>query len=146
MVSNFMQMNPQQVAENLNALMEGYPNTYTFTKAMFERSMLKKRGTLPCCIVRPAMVGASLKEPYEGWTDTTSALGGLMLFGGLGIYNYQVGYGKESVGLVAVDQCCNAILIGTAYCSYYPETCHIYNHCTSAVNPLSQMQINKSCN
>lgn len=117
MVSKFMQMNPQQVAENLKTLLEGYPNTYTFTKAMAERSILKKKGSLPCCIVRPAMVGAAIKEPFVGWTDTISALGGPIFFGGIGIYNYQVGWGKEHIDLVAVDQCVNTILVTTCHCA-----------------------------
>ena len=103
MVSRFMQMNPMQAKYNLPTILEGYPNTYTFTKAMAERSILKKRGTLPCCFVRPAMVGAAVKEPFAGWTDTISALGGPIFFGGIGIYNYQVGTGNEVTDLVAVD-------------------------------------------
>ena len=105
-----------------------YPNTYTFTKGMAERSILQKRGNMPCCIVRPAMVGASFREPFEGWTDTVSPLGGPYFFSGIGVYNYLVGYGKENTDLVAVDQCCNHILIATAHCSYHPETLHVYNH------------------
>lgn len=85
------------------------------------------------------MVGASLKEPFVGWTDTISALGGPIFFGGIGVYNYQVGYGKEFIDLVAVDQCCNAILIATCHCASHPETLHIYNHSSSHVNPLTQM-------
>jgi len=49
------------------------------------------------------MIGAALKEPVAGWTDTISALGGPIFFGGIGVYSYQVGYGKENVDLVAVD-------------------------------------------
>jgi len=137
MVSKFMQMNPAQCAENLKVLMEGYPNTYTFTKAMAERSILKKRGNLPTCIVRPAMVGPSVKEPFVGWTDTISALSGPIYAGAIGVYNYQVGYGKENVDLVAVDQCCNHILIATTHCAFHPEELHVYNHSSTDVNPIT---------
>jgi hypothetical protein len=50
--------------------------------------MLKKRGNLPACILRPAMTGSSVREPFAGWVDTTSAIGGPIFFAGLGIYNY----------------------------------------------------------
>ena len=48
---------------------------------------------MPTCIVRPSIVAASLKEPFPGWTDTVSALGGPVYFGGLGLLRYMVGNG-----------------------------------------------------
>ena len=48
---------------------------------------------MPTCIVRPSIVAASLKEPFPGWTDTISALGGPIYFGGLGLLKYMVGNG-----------------------------------------------------
>jgi hypothetical protein len=109
-------MNQLEVQKNLSKILSGYPNTYTFTKSLAERSMLKRRGNIPMCFVRPAMVGAALKEPFVGWTDTISALGGPIFFGGIGIYKYQTGYGETNIDLVAVDQCCNHIIIATAHC------------------------------
>lgn len=40
------------------------PNTYTFTKAMAEHVLTEERGTLPCAIVRPSIVGAAWQEPH----------------------------------------------------------------------------------
>ena len=93
---------------------------------------------MPCCIVRPASIGASLSEPFPGWTDTTSALGGPMLFGGLGIHKYMYGNPNGSMDEVAVDQCSNHIILATAHCSFHPDELHIYNHASSNINPLSQ--------
>ena len=73
---------------------------------MTERSILKKRGTLPCCILRPAMTGCSLREPMAGWVDTIQAMGAPLFFGGIGLYGYTLsnnGDGREVVDLVAVD-------------------------------------------
>ena len=39
------------------------PNTYTYTKAMAEYILAEEKGTLPCAIVRPSIVGASWQEP-----------------------------------------------------------------------------------
>jgi alcohol-forming fatty acyl-CoA reductase len=72
----------------LGTLIEGYANTYCYTKTLFERSMNKKVGNMPACIVRPSMVGPSVSEPYEGWIDTLAAVGGPIFFGGLGVFNY----------------------------------------------------------
>lgn len=140
-------MNPLEIEADLKNILNGYPNTYTFTKSLAEKSILKKRGTLPCCLLRPSMIGSSLREPYVGWVDCVSALGGPIFFGGIGVYNYQVGYGAETIDLVAVDQCINHILIATAYCSTKPEELHIFNHTSSAVNPLKQLVWNQAvCN
>jgi fatty acyl-CoA reductase len=39
------------------------PNTYTYTKAMAEFLLVKEAGNIPCCIVRPSIVGPSWREP-----------------------------------------------------------------------------------
>ena len=38
-VSELIQMNPHEAQKNLVKIMNGYPNTYTFTKAFSERSI-----------------------------------------------------------------------------------------------------------
>jgi fatty acyl-CoA reductase len=147
MVSKLMKMNPKEIEDNLDKILNGYPNTYTFTKALLERSLNKKRGNLPCCIVRPAMTGASVKEPFVGWTDTISALGAPLTFAGLGINRYNIGTGGEICDLIAVDQCVNSILICTAHCAHNPEKLHIYNHGSSGtLNPLTQRVVVEALN
>lgn len=125
--------------------MDGFPNTYTFTKSLTEKSIVKKRGTLPTCIIRPSMTGASVAEPFPGWTDTISALGAPIFFGGLGIYSYQVGFGQQNIDLTPVDTCVNSILICTAYTAHHPEKVQVFNHSTSGLAvPLTQKQYNES--
>jgi fatty acyl-CoA reductase len=51
-------------------LMDGRPNTYTFTKAVAEHCVNEFRGQLPVAIARPSIVTASLKEPFPGWLDS----------------------------------------------------------------------------
>jgi len=41
------------------------PNTYTFTKALAEHVILEAAENLPCCIVRPSIVGAICREPIK---------------------------------------------------------------------------------
>jgi len=103
-----------------------------FTKSLTEKSILKKRGTLPMCIVRPAMVGASMAEPFPGWTDTLAAVGAPILFGGIGIYNYMVAKETNTICLVPVDYCINSILICTVHAAFNSEKLHVYNHSSSA--------------
>ena len=109
-----------------------------FTKSLTEKSILKKRGTLPTCIVRPAMVGSSIREPFAGWTDTLAAVGAPVFFGGIGVYSYMLGHGKEIVCLVPVDYCVNSILICTVHAAFNKEQVNVYNHSSSGIsNPVT---------
>jgi len=106
LVSKYINMSPLEIKEKQAEILDGYPNTYTFTKAMTERSILKKRGDMPCCILRPAMVGCSMKEPFAGWVDTIAAMGAPMFFGGIGVYGYALtprGNGQDAIDVVTVD-------------------------------------------
>ena len=40
---------------------------------------------VPLCFIRPSIIGASLEEPFPGWTDSLGLAGGLFLIAGLGI-------------------------------------------------------------
>jgi fatty acyl-CoA reductase len=67
-------------------LLGNFPNTYTFTKRMAEHllhQMNEKR--IPISIVRPSIIGASLEDPFPGWTDSITLAGGIYLVAGLGI-------------------------------------------------------------
>ena len=146
LVSQVMQMNPRQVEEQLSNIIGGYANTYCFTKALFERTMNKKVGNMPSCIVRPSMVGPSVSEPYEGWIDTLAAVGGPIFFGGLGVFNYQLGTGKQVFDMTAVDQVVNHIIVATAHCSIFSDKMHIFNHSSTTVNAPDQILYNDSMN
>jgi long-chain acyl-CoA synthetase len=47
----------------------GWNDTYTYTKALGEQIVLRRRGTVPLAIVRPAIIESSLSEPSPGWLD-----------------------------------------------------------------------------
>src|SRR5580698_115806 len=66
-------------------LMEGRPNTYTYTKAMAEIVISQEKGNLPVAIVRPSIVAPSIRDPVPGWIDTVNGPAGLGLLASLGI-------------------------------------------------------------
>lgn len=79
-------MTKEQQDENLLKILGDFPNTYTFTKSMAERMLKKRRpANLPMCIIRPAIVGSSFRDPLPGWTDTFSAGGAIIIAAGLGV-------------------------------------------------------------
>jgi hypothetical protein len=76
-INEVLQMNPQYISDNEQTLISGYPNTYTWTKSMAERALLKTHGHVRVALVRPSIVISSAEEPTQGWTDTLAAAGGI---------------------------------------------------------------------
>ena len=87
-VDRVMKINPGQIAENEQKLIGKFPNTYTFTKNLAEKTLEKRRGDLTVCLLRPAIIASSLSDPFPGWTDSLAAAGGITLLVGLGLINY----------------------------------------------------------
>lgn len=56
MIADILKLGPQKVQEQEKNIVGGYPNTYTFTKSLAERSLKKNRGSLPVVIVRPSII------------------------------------------------------------------------------------------
>ena len=83
--------------------MKGFPNSYTFTKNLAEKALYKYRGDLNVVLARPAIIGCSLKDPFPGWTDSTSAAGSLTLMAGTGVCPYFHGRGYNHFDIVPVD-------------------------------------------
>ena len=57
-------------------ILKVYPNTYTFTKNMAEQIVSSSSDGLPIAVVRPSIIGASLKEPCPGWVNNISGVTG----------------------------------------------------------------------
>ncbi|RYQ97838.1 hypothetical protein Ahy_B08g093911 [Arachis hypogaea] len=53
----------------------GWPNTYTFTKAMGEMLVMSMKGNIPLIITRPTAVIGTHSEPFPGWIEGTSRHG-----------------------------------------------------------------------
>ncbi|KAJ1482334.1 hypothetical protein T484DRAFT_1804101 [Baffinella frigidus] len=70
---------------------DGYPNTYTFTKAMGEKLLFKYHGDVPgVCMTstehdKAVTSDSWLRRPRDRWVDTVSAGGAMYLSGGLGL-------------------------------------------------------------
>ncbi|XP_075988903.1 fatty acyl-CoA reductase wat-like [Anticarsia gemmatalis] len=68
-------------------LIDGWPNTYTFTKALAEELVRTSSDNLPVCVVRPPIVLPTYYEPNPGWLDVSTIMGpsGVYLGGGIGV-------------------------------------------------------------
>ncbi|XP_003494079.1 fatty acyl-CoA reductase wat [Bombus impatiens] len=66
-------------------LLDKWPNTYVFTKALGENMVLKYGGDLPVCIVRPSIVIATYKEPISAWINNMYGPTGVVMGSGIGL-------------------------------------------------------------
>ncbi|XP_062124267.1 fatty acyl-CoA reductase wat-like [Drosophila sulfurigaster albostrigata] len=91
-------------------IIDKYPNTYTFTKALAEQIVQKEAQDLPACIFRPGMILTAYKEPTPGWVD--NLLGPISIFYGCGIGVLRVMLVEKSgiSHIVPVDYSANMIL------------------------------------
>lgn len=56
-------MTDEQLRLLAPSLVEGRPNTYTFTKALAENLLRDEAGDIPVSIIRPSIIGATVNEP-----------------------------------------------------------------------------------
>ena len=57
-------MNDEMLAGFTEPLIDKYPNTYTFTKALAEHLIKKESENIPIMIVRPSIVSSSISDPF----------------------------------------------------------------------------------
>lgn len=134
LVGKIMEMDKETVKREQSKILNKFPNTYTFSKRLCEHIMLKRRGTLPITVIRPTIVGCSLKHPTGGWIDTVSAAGALYLTFGLGIVKELYGTFDAICDQIPVDYSINFILAATAY-NLGKNEFNIYNNGSSSRNP-----------
>jgi long-chain acyl-CoA synthetase len=90
----------------------GWTNTYTYTKSLGEQIILSDR-TVPCTIVRPAIVESAIRYPFPGWNEgfnTTAPLMYLMLKG-----HRSVPMGEDTaLDVIPVDFIASGMLLAAA--------------------------------
>lgn len=105
-------MNEAEVKTEAAKLLKSlnFPNTYTFTKCIGEQLIYKYKENVPVVIVRPAIVGCSLRDPFPGWVDALTAAGGLILTVSLGVVREVLVNPEMIADVVPVDQVVNVII------------------------------------
>lgn len=56
-IDSFRQLSVQEIEKQTPDIIGEFPNTYTYTKSMGERMLMKNRGDLSMFIIRPSIVG-----------------------------------------------------------------------------------------
>lgn len=89
----------------------GWPDVYTFTKALGERVAEELWGASGrLSIVRPAIVESALRHPYPGWIDGFKMADPLILAYGRGILREFPGLPDSVLDVIPVDLVANAAL------------------------------------
>jgi fatty acyl-CoA reductase len=114
----------------------GWPDAYSFTKALAEAAAEEVAGDLPLSIVRPSVIESALHHPFPGWIEGFKMAEPVILAYGRGSIPEFPGIPEGIVDLIPVDLVVNAILAVAA--SPPPEDAgRAYYHVSSGSrNPL----------
>uniref|UniRef100_A0A1B6MEP8 Fatty acyl-CoA reductase n=1 Tax=Graphocephala atropunctata TaxID=36148 RepID=A0A1B6MEP8_9HEMI len=120
--------NDEEIEENIERILQGWPNTYAFTKALCEDMIQDEYQELPICIYRPSVVGPSSMEPVRGWTDNVYGPFGVLVGIEMGILHCFRTNKEYTLDIVPVDLVVNGMIAaawrtGTSRASKLP----VYN-------------------
>ena len=115
----------------------GWPDVYTFTKAMGERAVeeLAHAEGVSLSIVRPSIIESALEHPSPGWIDGFKMADPIIRAYGLGQIPEFPGIPEGIVDLIPVDYVVNAILAVAGTPPPPGEPAH-YNLSSGSRNPL----------
>jgi HAD superfamily hydrolase (TIGR01490 family) len=115
----------------------GWPDVYTFTKAMGERAVeeMAAEEALPLSIVRPSIIESALLHPFPGWIDGFKMADPIIRAYGLGQIPEFPGIPEGIVDLIPVDFVVNALLAVAAN-PPEPGEAHHFNVSSGSRNPL----------
>ncbi|KAK4709152.1 hypothetical protein R3W88_030077 [Solanum pinnatisectum] len=127
------------------ANLHGWPNTYSFTKAMGEMLLGHYKEDRQLVIIRPTIITSTYKEPFPGWIEGTKTVDSFILAYGKGVMNFCFGDPNTKLDMIPGDMVVNSILasiiahIGND--EYYSSEELIYHISSSGINPLKTSDI-----
>ncbi|XP_010686048.2 alcohol-forming fatty acyl-CoA reductase isoform X1 [Beta vulgaris subsp. vulgaris] len=118
------------------AKLHGWPNTYTFTKAMAEMLICEHKGELPVVIVRPTMICSTFKDPFPGWIQDKGSMAILSVVYGKGLVYFTHADGNTILDMIPVDMVVNSTIMSMVANANKP-CLTIYQVGSSLRNPLT---------
>lgn len=91
----------------------GWPNTYTWSKAMAERLLVRRYADLRMTIVRPAIVESALEFPFPGWNEGFNTCGPFCFLSGTWMKHIPA-RPDNTFDVIPVDYVCRAMFIAGA--------------------------------
>nr|XP_018903111.1 PREDICTED: putative fatty acyl-CoA reductase CG5065 [Bemisia tabaci] len=118
-------------------VIDGRPNTYTFTKALAEHVLVQENGKLPIAIIRPSIVTASWREPIPGWVDNLNGPTGLLAGAGKGVLRSVLCHRNKVGDLIPVDIVVNLMItVAWSTATENSKTIKVYNCTSGSTNPI----------
>ena len=121
------------------ALERGWPNTYTYTKAMAESLLAARGNKLAWTIIRPAIVESAIAFPFPGWNEGFNTSGPLVYLAGTWLRHIPA-RPEIALDVIPVDLVCNGLTIAAA-ALMRGEQAPVYHCGTSDLNRLSMERI-----
>jgi len=118
----------------------GWNDTYTYTKALGEQTVLRERGDVPTVIVRPAIIESTLAEPSPGWLDGLRMADPLIAAIGKGRLRSLPLDPEVVLDLVPADMVVNAMLASLPRLAEEGGTA-VYQVATGSRNPAAMQQL-----
>jgi thioester reductase-like protein len=88
----------------------GWPNTYTYTKALAEYLLLERADRLDFTIFRPAIVESAVEFPFAGWNEGFNTSGPLVYLAKTWFRHIPARRGNP-LDVIPVDMVCKALLV-----------------------------------
>jgi len=111
----------------------GWPDIYTFTKALTEMALAETRGDTPLQIVRPSIIESALEHPFPGWIEGFRVAEPVILAYGRNALPDFPGIPDGVFDVIPVDIVVNALL---AVAARGPEPLGFYHVSSGNRNPL----------
>ncbi|XP_069691365.1 fatty acyl-CoA reductase wat-like [Periplaneta americana] len=122
-------------------LLEDWPNTYTFTKAIAEDLLRDKGIGLPVGVFRPAIGVGTYKEPIPGWIDNFNGPTAAVVGAFVGILRTFYANESKKANVIPVDMSINALIASAWDIANRPrpqseDDIRVYNYVSVLQNPV----------
>ncbi|XP_050072868.1 uncharacterized protein LOC126560962 [Anopheles maculipalpis] len=125
-------------------IVEPWPNTYAFTKALAEEVVRQRRTKLPIAIVRPSIVTSTYADPIPGWTDNFYGFNGVVSGAGTGVLRIFHIHDEYKANIIPADIVINGTLVAAYYAAKHPQEENVFN-CTMDENYTTWGDIRNDC-
>ena len=114
----------------------GWPDAYTFTKALGEEMLARDHSDLAISVVRPSIIESSMIHPYAGWIKGFRMAEPIIVSYARGLLKEFPGVPEGILDVIPVDFVTSAILATAAGPTPEPGAIPVYQVASGARNPL----------
>ncbi len=117
----------------------GWPDVYTYSKALGETALVELHGDVPLTVVRPSIIESAWAEPSPGWIRGFRMAEPLIVSFAKGELNTFPGYPEGIIDVIPVDMVAASIIAAAARGPQpRPE---VFQIASGSVNPLQFKQL-----